>query len=97
MAVHAGEVQEREADFHGPVINRCATLRGLREQFPPLNSLEAQPNNLPMQLTSFVGRERELAGPRQQLVSSPLVTLVGIGGCGKTRLALQTAADAVER
>ena len=68
----------------------------LRDQFPPLNSLEARPNNLPLQLTSFIGRDREQAGLRQQLAAHRLVTLVGIGGCGKTRLALQAAADAVD-
>jgi predicted ATPase len=68
----------------------------LREAFPPLRSLETRPNNLPLQLTSFIGRDSELTGLRQQLVAHRLVTLVGIGGCGKTRLALQAAADALE-
>jgi predicted ATPase/class 3 adenylate cyclase len=147
VAVHAGDVQEREADFYGPVVNRCARLRAighggqvllsaavaelvrndlpegaylrdlgvhrlkdlaapervvqlchpdLRAEFPRLNSLEARPNNLPMQLTSFIGRESELAELRQLLVGHRLVTLTGIGGCGKTRLALQAAADVLD-
>jgi hypothetical protein len=68
----------------------------LREAFPPLNSLESRPNNLPVQLTSFVGRDTELAALRQQLSAHRLMTLTGIGGGGKTRMALQVAADAVD-
>ena len=53
--------------------------------------------NLPVQLTSFVGRERELTELGELLDSTRLLTLTGAGGCGKTRLALQLAADAVDR
>ncbi|MCW5939569.1 MAG: tetratricopeptide repeat protein [Fimbriimonadaceae bacterium] len=62
-------------------------------EFPPLRSLAGTPNNLPEQITSFIGRERELAGVRTALGQSRLVTLTGSGGTGKTRLALQVAAD----
>jgi predicted ATPase/class 3 adenylate cyclase/Tfp pilus assembly protein PilF len=68
----------------------------LPADFPPLRSLEALPNNLPLQLTSFIGREQEMAAVRQHLATSRLVTLTGAGGCGKTRLALQVAADLLE-
>src|ERR1700737_94470 len=51
------------------------------------------PNNLPDQLTSFVGREREMAEVRRLLATTHLLTLTGAGGCGKTRLALQGAAS----
>jgi AAA domain len=51
------------------------------------------PNNLPYQLTSFVGREREIAEVKQLLGTTRLLTLTGTGGCGKTRLALQVASD----
>lgn len=64
--------------------------------FPPLRSLEAFAHNLPRQLTSFIGREREMATVKQLLREVPLLTLTGPGGCGKTRLALQVAADLVE-
>jgi predicted ATPase/DNA-binding NarL/FixJ family response regulator len=57
----------------------------------------AQPHNLPEQLTSFVGRERELAELGKELRSSRLVTLTGAGGCGKTRLALEAASNARDR
>src|SRR5207247_9923717 len=68
----------------------------LPDAFPPLRSLDALPNNLPLQLTSLVGREREVAEVGALLADNRLVTLTGTGGCGKTRLALQVAADRLE-
>lgn len=68
----------------------------LPAEFPPLRSLEALSHNLPVQLTSFIGREREMAEVKRQLSAARLVTLTGAGGCGKTRLALQVAADLAE-
>jgi AAA domain/Adenylate and Guanylate cyclase catalytic domain len=67
---------------------------GLQARFPPLRSLgnPALANNLPAQLASFVGREKELSHVRALVGSSRLVTLTGAGGAGKTRLALQLAA-----
>src|SRR5215217_4233305 len=64
--------------------------------YGPLRSLDAVPNNLPHRFTSFVGRERELEQLRQALEETRLLTLTGAGGCGKTRLALQTVADCLE-
>jgi predicted ATPase/class 3 adenylate cyclase len=69
----------------------------LRQKFPALRSLEATPNNLPQQVTSFIGREKELAELRRRLAINCLLTLTGSGGCGKTRLCLQVAADALEQ
>ena len=63
----------------------------------PLHSLDALPNNLPEQLTSFVGRERELDDVAEALSATRLLTLTGAGGCGKTRLAAQCAADTLDR
>ncbi len=63
----------------------------------PLRSLDALPNNLPEQLTSFVGREQELSDIAEALSATRLLTLTGAGGCGKTRLAAQTAADVLDR
>lgn len=68
----------------------------LRSQFPALRSLETTPNNLPHQLTSFVGRAREQAAVRDLLARHRLVTLTGMGGMGKSRLSLQVAADSIE-
>jgi len=70
---------------------------GLVADFAPLRSLDAFPGNLPLQVTSFVGRGQELAALGKALEASRLVTLVGVGGVGKTRLALQVAADLIAR
>jgi predicted ATPase/class 3 adenylate cyclase len=147
MAVHTGEVEEREGEYSGPVVSRVARLLAtgygnqvllsvatealvhdvlpagaslrdlgshrlrdlqrpeqvfqllhpdLAAEFPPLRSLESVPNNLPRQLTSFIGRERELHEVKRLLGEANLVTLTGVGGCGKTRLALQVAAEVVQ-
>ncbi len=64
--------------------------------FPPPQSLDNLPNNLPLQLTSFVGRDAEIAEIGEVLASTRLVTLTGAGGCGKTRLAIQIAAAALD-
>ncbi|HEX2153042.1 MAG TPA: adenylate/guanylate cyclase domain-containing protein [Acidimicrobiia bacterium] len=69
-------------------------IDGIDETFPPLRTLDAVPNNLPLQLTSFVGRRDELTEARRLLQSSRLLTLTGPGGTGKTRLALQVGAEA---
>ena len=68
----------------------------LRAEFPALRSLEATPNNLTQQLNSFIGRERELAEIRQMLASNRLVTLLGMGGIGKSRLSMQLAAEVLD-
>jgi predicted ATPase len=62
---------------------------GLRVRFPPLRTLEAVPGNLPMELTPFVGRADEIAELTTIVAGNRLVTLTGVGGVGKTRLALQ--------
>src|SRR5215475_8415938 len=71
---------------------------GLQAEFPPLHSLgnPALPNNLPAQLATFVGREKELSEVAALVESSRLVTLTGAGGCGKTRLSLQLAAGLLD-
>jgi len=68
----------------------------LPAQFPPLRSLATMPTNLPSELTSFVGRHSELTQIGKLLGQARLLTLTGAGGCGKTRLALQVAADALD-
>jgi predicted ATPase/Tfp pilus assembly protein PilF len=69
----------------------------LRQEFPALRSLEATPNNLPQQATSFIGRDQALEELQRLLARTRLLTLTGSGGCGKTRLSLQLAADALEQ
>ena len=68
---------------------------GLPTDFPPLVSLDARPNNLPVQSTPLIGREQQEQALRSLLLRDNvrLVTLTGPGGTGKTRLALQVAAD----
>lgn len=66
---------------------------GMRRDFPPLNTLDLVRHNLPVQVTSFVGRAREIAEARRLLAVNRILTLLGPGGTGKTRLALQVAAE----
>ena len=66
---------------------------GLQSGFAPLRSVEAFPGNLPLQVSSFVGRERDLEQAAAALGEARIVTLTGVGGVGKTRLALQVAAE----
>ncbi len=68
----------------------------LPAEFPPLRSLSHLPNNLPQQLTSFVGREREIKQIQELLTGTRLLTITGAGGTGKTRLSLQVAADLLD-
>jgi len=73
------------------------TALRLPSSFPPLRSADAFPGNLPAQLSSFVGRDVELGRVADALRANRLVTLTGVGGVGKTRLAVQVAADVVPR
>ncbi len=75
----------------------CQVVVGdLASDFPRLRSLNSLPNNLPLQLTSFLGRTREIADIKAYLRESRLLTLTGAGGAGKTRLALQIGADVLD-
>jgi hypothetical protein len=65
---------------------------GLATEFPPLRALDTSPGNLRSQTTSFIGREAETAELQDAVKSHRLVTLTGVGGVGKTRLATETAA-----
>lgn len=64
---------------------------GLLTDSRPLNALQVRSHNLPAQLTSFVGREREIEQVKRFLATHRLVTLTGTGGAGKTRLAIEVA------
>ncbi|HEX5396682.1 MAG TPA: tetratricopeptide repeat protein [Candidatus Limnocylindria bacterium] len=68
---------------------------GLRPEFPPVRSLDTLPNNLPRQLSSFVGRTREITDAEARLREATILTLTGPGGVGKTRLAIEIGAQVV--
>ncbi|WP_101951351.1 NB-ARC domain-containing protein [Mycobacterium sp. 3519A] len=63
------------------------------EEFPPLRTLDSFPGNLPAQISSFIGRQAETSRVISALNASRLVTITGVGGVGKTRLAIQVAAE----
>jgi predicted ATPase/class 3 adenylate cyclase/DNA-binding CsgD family transcriptional regulator len=69
----------------------------LPKDFPPLRTLDNLPNNLPAQLTSFVGREKELVDVKNLLNNTHILTLIGSGGTGKTRLSIQAASEMLEQ
>ena len=141
MGIATGEVQERDGDYFGPVLNRAARVmdaghggqilvswvaaglaagvdfvdlgehrlrdlsgvehlfqvraEGLAAEFPPLRTVDAVPGNLAVQTTSFIGREVEVKDLTELVRAHRLVTLTGVGGVGKTRLAVQVAAELI--
>lgn len=147
IAVHTGEVEERDGDYFGPPLNRTSRLlsvahggqvlvslvtermaggevgegvsfrdlgehrlrdltrserifqmaiEGVPSDFPPLRTPDIVPNNLPTLATSFVGRDQELEEVKKLLRGSRVLTLTGVGGAGKTRLAIQSAVELVD-
>lgn len=81
----------RLKDLNEPEHLYQLVIADLQSDFPPLKSLEITPNNLPLQLTSFIGREHEIDEIKDLLRSARLVTLTGAGGTGKTRLGMEIA------
>ncbi|HEX2194853.1 MAG TPA: adenylate/guanylate cyclase domain-containing protein [Candidatus Limnocylindria bacterium] len=90
-----GQHRLRDLSSHERLFQVVA--EGLEAAFPPIRSVDAIPNNLPSQATELVGRQAELAAMREALdaPATRLVTLTGPGGVGKTRLAVQGAADRI--
>jgi len=93
--IDLGTVRLRDLDQPEHVFQLVAA--GLRREFPPLRALADHPTNLRPPVTSFVGREHELAELDSLMTASRLVTLVGFGGTGKTRLLIQAATGALDR
>jgi len=93
----------RLKDIEAPERIYQLVAPGLRERFPSLKSLGSAPvktarvGNLPLQVSSFIGRERELEQTRAALARARVVTLTGAGGVGKTRLALRAAGQVAGR
>ncbi|MDQ2933833.1 MAG: adenylate/guanylate cyclase domain-containing protein [Chloroflexota bacterium] len=88
--------QHRLKDLAVPERLFQMVVQDLPSDFPPLRSLDVARTNLPAQLTSFVGRDREMADLRALARAHRLVTVIGTGGTGKTRLMIQSAADLLE-
>ena len=90
--------EHRLKDLRQPKHLYQLVIKGLPADFPPLKSLKvATQNNLPIQLTSFIGREKEITEIKQSINEHRLVTLTGAGGSGKTRLSLQVASELLEQ
>jgi len=87
--------EHRLKDLRRPKRLFQLVIAGLLADFPPLKTLDTQPNNLPIQFTSLIGREKEVAAVQNLLCREDirLLTLTGTGGTGKTRLGLQVAAE----
>ncbi|MBN9690205.1 MAG: adenylate/guanylate cyclase domain-containing protein [Verrucomicrobia bacterium] len=88
--------ERRLKDLSRPERIFQCVVTDLPADFPPLRSLEVMPNNLPAQVTSFVGRSREMAEVKRLLGTTRMLTLTGPGGTGKTRLSMQVAAEVLE-
>jgi predicted ATPase len=90
--------RHRLRDLLDPERVAQLAIAGLPDTFPPLQSLERHPTNLPVQPTELIGRDADLADLKALLADAAvrLVTLTGPGGVGKTRLALQAAADLLD-
>jgi predicted ATPase/class 3 adenylate cyclase len=97
-----GEIYLQDLGWHyfkdvpQPVRLFQVTASGLQMEFPPVRTIDHHPNNLPSQLTSFVGREKERTEIRRLLQNTHMLTLIGPGGTGKTRLSIQAAKEMLD-
>lgn len=89
--------EHRLKDLEHPEHLWQLVIDGLDNDFPAIASFDSTPNNLPNRLTTFLGREREMAEVSALLADTRLLTLTGPGGTGKTRLSLEVAADALHQ
>lgn len=89
--------RHRMKDIEQPEHLHQLLIEGVPDVFPPIRTLDARRTNLPLQRTSFLGREHEVREITALLEEARLLTLTGPGGIGKTRLALKIAADQLGR
>jgi predicted ATPase/class 3 adenylate cyclase len=89
--------EHRLRDLGRPTRVFQLTRDGHRADFPPLRTLDTLPGNLPAQVSSFIGRQTDVARVTAALADSRVVTITGVGGVGKTRLAIQVAAELIPR
>ena len=87
--------EHRLRNLERPEFLHQVLADGLETDFPPPKSLEVMPNNLPVQTTSFIGREKEIDEVKRLLKTTRLLTLMGMGGTGKTRLALEVGSQII--
>ncbi|HYL53295.1 MAG TPA: adenylate/guanylate cyclase domain-containing protein, partial [Acidimicrobiia bacterium] len=85
--------EHRLRDLSRPERVHQLVVDGLPDEFPDLRSLDTRPTNLPTQLTSFIGRDEDVKVVEELVREHRLLTLTGVGGVGKTRLAVQVAAE----
>jgi len=87
--------ERRLKDIFRPEHIYQVSASDLLSEFPPLTTLETFNHNLPIQLTSFIGRDLEISESQKLFSSTRLLTFIGPGGTGKTRLSLQVAAEQI--
>ena len=85
--------EHRLKEFSDPEHLWQIVAADLQQDFPPLQSLVEIPNNLPLQLSTFIGREKEVGQIKKRIEKNRLMTLTGSGGVGKTRLSIQVATE----
>lgn len=88
--------ERRLKDLIQPMRLYQVSAQELPSDFPPIKTLDARPNNLPLQLTSFIGREIEMQEIKNKLSGTRMITFLGPGGTGKTRLSMQVGADLID-
>jgi predicted ATPase/class 3 adenylate cyclase len=89
--------EHRLKDLRAPLRLYQVNVPDLPQEFPAIKSLDTQPNNLPAQLTSFIGREREIGEAGKLLANTRMLTFIGPGGTGKTRMSLRLAGEQLDQ